>query len=113
MGQVPSSDGQEAVELDVNDSLLVSNIRSSIVVSLLHPELWLSPCRGLRAVARGVTDQQAWPVLHPDRQSGHVCVHRITTPWFSLPSSRIAKAGWWCCPSRHMASPAKETGRWR
>lgn len=53
MGQVPSSDGQEAVELDVNDSLLVSKVRPSIVVSLLYPELWLSPCKGLRAVARG------------------------------------------------------------
>ena len=49
----------------------------------------------------------------PLHQAANVSVHRITTPWCSRPSSRTDEAGWCCCPSRHTASPAKGTGRWR
>lgn len=49
----------------------------------------------------------------PDLQPGDVCVRRITTPWFSPPSSRTTEVGSCCPPSRHAATPAKGTGTWR
>ena len=49
----------------------------------------------------------------PHHQPANVSVHRITTPWCNRPSSRADAAGWCCCLSRHTASPAKGTGRWR
>lgn len=49
----------------------------------------------------------------PHHQPANVSVHRITTPWCKWLPSRTYQAGWCCCLSRHTASPAKGTGRWR
>lgn len=106
--QFPSSRGQGAGEPDVSPRPSASGLRAP-------PHAASSRCcaraGGWPGWPEATPEQAAWLTLCPMPPACRA--HRTTTPWCSRPTSRTAGAGWCCCRSGHMASPARGRGRWR
>ena len=110
LGWVPQ--GIRAVELDLKPSVSISKVRAHPITTV-PPWAAAVPMQEAAWGQRETPDLLANLALCSHNQPANVSVHRITTPWSNRLSSRTYQAGWCCCPSKRMASPAKGMGRWR
>ena len=97
---------------ELNPSVSISQVRAPPITAV---PTWAAavPMQEAAWGQRETPDLLADLALCSYHQPTNVSVHRITTPWSNWLPSRTYQAGWCCCLSRHTASLAKGTGRWR